>query len=545
MTDAKNSTTGTLTHSLPTVLRARAAETPDRLHVIDIDDRKLTYAETVKLMARWAGAYARIGVIADDCVVTMQFNTIESLLGWLGLSCIGAVEAPINTDYRGDLLAHALNITRARTMVLLRQYLDRVLEIASELTHLKQIVVVDADEPLTDTGPFDLISGRDFLSGAEELSFDGEPQIWDIAAVLFTSGTTGPSKAVRMPWGQLYATAMHTLPFHDLGPDDVFFNAGPTYHVGAKVFPFLAALTGGHHVMRPYVSESRLASEYRKYGVTTCFYPPFAWLDEPPRPDDAECALRNLLFPLPLPQMAEFKRRFGCRTFSVYSMTELSCPIADPDWNIGRINADGHFSCGIARGGFPDYEARIVDEHDRPVPPGTVGELVLRASEPWGMNAGYLNNLAATAEAWRNGWFHTGDAFSRDEDGYFYFRDRLKDCIRRKAENISSFEVETAVRKHHEIADCAAVAARRSEDPGADEEIRLFVIAAPASSLTPDALIRWLIPRVPRFMIPRFVEFVDQFPRTPNLKIQKAQLRALPLPHDIWDRTKSGIELPR
>jgi crotonobetaine/carnitine-CoA ligase len=269
------------------------------------------------------------------------------------------------------------------------------------------------------------------------------------------------------------------------------------------------------------------------------------WLEDPPRPNDADCPLHNLLFPIPLPQMTEFKKRFGCRTYSVYSMTELSCPIADDDWDIGHINAQGYFSCGKLRKGFPGYETQIVDEMDRPVGSGVVGELVVRALEPWGMNAGYLNSPEATAEAWRNGWFHTGDAFSYDEEGYFYFRDRIKDCIRRRAENISSFEVEAGAKGHPGVLDCAAVAAKMSNDATADEEIRLIVQRRPGFDLSADELVRWMIPRMPRFMIPRFVEFVDALPRTPNLKIQKAVLRRRPLGDDVWDREKAGVLLPR
>jgi crotonobetaine/carnitine-CoA ligase len=495
-------------------------------------------------MDRWAGAWNRLGIGPGEYVATMQFNTIESLAGWLGLACLGAIEAPLNTDYRGALLAHALNVTRARTLLFSQRYLDRLSEIASELSYLERIIVPDADGPLTGA-PFPAVTGEAFFSGPEPAVDVRRPKPWDIAAVLFTSGTTGPSKAVQLPWRQVYSTTVATLPITDLGPHDVFFNAGPTYHIGAKVFPFLAALTGGRHVMRPFVSESRLPFEYRKYGVTTCFYPPLSWLDEPPRPDDADCALRNLLFPLVLPRMAEFKQRFGCRTYSLYSMTELSCPIADPDWNIGRIDAEGHFSCGVVRPGFPGYEARIVDEWDQPVEDGVVGELIVRASEPWAINAGYLNDPVATAAAWRNGWFHTGDAFSRDKDGYFYFRDRIKDCIRRKAENISSFEVEAIVKGHPGILDCAAVAEKRHQSPGADEEVRLIAVRAPNADLDAESLVRWLIPRMPRFMVPRFVEFIDELPRTPTLKVQKALLRARPMGADTWDRERSGVTLPR
>jgi crotonobetaine/carnitine-CoA ligase len=538
-------TTRTQGTPLPDLLRMRAREFPDRIYVVDVDDRCLTYAEMGALVDHWAEAYQRLGITAGEHVVTMQYNTIESLAGWLGLASIGAIEAPINTDYRGELLAHALNLTRAGTLLLLHRYLYRVLDIAKELPHLRNVIVLDAEGAVSDSAPFNIVPGRVFLdvcSGAYE---QFSSRMWDIGAVMFTSGTTGPSKAVRMPWGQIHATTTGTLPLRDLGPDDVFFNAGPTFHIGAKVFPLLAALVGGRHVMRPFVSESKQPEEYRKYGVTTCFFPPFAWLDEPPRPDDAQCALRNILFPLLHPRMAEFKGRFGCRTFSVYSMTELSCPIADTDWDIGYVNEDGLFSCGKLRSGDPGYEARLVDEWDQPVEDGTVGELVVRASMPWTMNAGYLNDPVATASAWRNGWFHTGDAFSRDREGRFYFRDRIKDCIRRRAENISSFEVEAAVRKHPAIADCAAVGVKRWNEPGADEEIKVVVVRAAGADLDPAELIHWMIPNTPRFMIPRYIEFVDELPRTPTLKVRKAALRDQPLGAGVWDREQSGIVLPR
>jgi crotonobetaine/carnitine-CoA ligase len=187
---------------------------------------------------------------------------------------------------------------------------------------------------------------------------------------------------------------------------------------------------------------------------------------------------------------------------------------------------------------------RIVDEYDQEVGPGVVGELIVRSDATWTMNAGYLNNPEATAAAWRNGWFHTGDAFMRDDEGYFYFRDRLKDSIRRRMENISSFEVEAYAKKHPDILDCAAVAVKLSSEPGADEEIRLVVVRKPNTNLEPESLTHWLIPRMPRFMVPRFIEFVAELPLTPTLKVQKAVLRDRAL-DGVWDREKQGIVLPR
>lgn len=529
--------------TLPTLLRARAGETPDKRYLIDIDDRALTYRETVEAMERWAGAWARAGVRRGDVVVTMQTNTIESFLGWLGLACLGAVEAPINNDYRGELLVHALNLTRAETFLLLGSFVERLADVAPRLQHLKRVIVADATEPVRGL-PFAIQTVEQFLAGAAPLRSEAEPQPWDIGAVLFTSGTTGPSKAVRMPWAQIHSTAVGTLPLKDFGPHDVIFNPGPTYHVGAKVFPFIAAVIAGSHVMRPFISLQRMPDEYRKYKVTTAFYPPFVWLDEPPRPDDKDVPLKNLLMPIRLPRIDEFKERFGCRTYSAYSMTEMSCPIVDPDWNSGHVNKEGFTSCGKLRKGYPGYELRIVDENDQDVAPGVVGELIVRNAAPWTMNAGYLNNPEATASAWRNGWFHTGDAFTVDEEGYFYFRDRIKDCIRRRMENISSFEVEAYAKQHPAVLDCAAVAVKLSKEAGADEEIRLVVVTKPDARLDAETLTRWLIPRMPRFMVPRFVEFVDALPQTPTLKVQKAVLRNRPL-DTVWDREKAGISLPR
>jgi len=201
-------------------------------------------------------------------------------------------------------------------------------------------------------------------------------------------------------------------------------------------------------------------------------------------------------------------------------------------------------SCGKLRTGYPGYEIRIVDENDQDVAAGAVGELIVRSAAPWTMNAGYLNNPEATAIAWRNGWFHTGDAFSCDADGYYYFRDRMKDCIRRRMENVSSFEVESIVKRHPDVLDCAAVAVKLGTEAGADEEIRIVVVRRPGAKLEPQALMHWLIVNMPRFMIPRFIEFMDELPQTPTLKVQKVVLRNRSMA-GVWDREAAGIALPR
>jgi crotonobetaine/carnitine-CoA ligase len=525
--------------SLVKTLVEQSQERPDAIYVMDLDSRELTYAETVEQARVWAAAYRRLGVERGDHVVTFQYNTIDSLLGWIGLAWLGAVEAPINSDYRGSLLAHALNLTRASVLTLKSEFVDRVLEVAESLEHLKTIVVIDGQALASDR--FRIVGRDAFLEGVAPAQDLVLPKPWDIMAVLFTSGTTGPSKAVRLPWAQIHAMTLGSYVVDDLGPDDVIYTPGPTYHVGGKTFPYLAALCGGRHVMRPFISRTAQGEEYLKFGITTGAVV-HAWMEEPERPDDADRPLRNLLTPYRDPLAEAFASRFGCRRFGCFNMTEISCPITFGAWDAVVYDDAGRMSCGVLRDG---YEARVVDENDQPVPPRTPGELIIRADTPWVLNAGYLNDPAATAEAWRNGWFHTGDAFLCDENGQYFFLDRLKDCIRRHNENISSFEVEAYVMEHPKVARAAAVAVKKSDRAAADEEIKIVVEPLPGETVEPEELIRWMIPRVPRFMIPRYVEVMEILPLTPTQKVQKKLLRESGAGPHTWDREAAGVVLPR
>jgi crotonobetaine/carnitine-CoA ligase len=186
---------------------------------------------------------------------------------------------------------------------------------------------------------------------------------------------------------------------------------------------------------------------------------------------------------------------------------------------------------------------RIVDEHDIEVPAGVVGELIVRTRVPWTVNAGYLGMPEQTAEAWRNGWFHTGDAFRYDEDGNFYFVDRIKDSIRRRGENISSFEVEAYVNEHPAVLESAAIAVPSEHG---EDEVKVCVVLKPDGILEPEELIEHLIPRMPRFMVPRYVELVDALPKTEaTQRVQKVLLREEPLNDKTWDREKARISVPK
>jgi crotonobetaine/carnitine-CoA ligase len=256
-------------------------------------------------------------------------------------------------------------------------------------------------------------------------------------------------------------------------------------------------------------------------------------MKQPPGPRDRDHPLRMaVMVPLPDDALA-FGERFGIDVYTTFNMTEISCPI------YSQRNPPIRGTCGVTRDGV---QCRVVDENDCELPHGEVGELVVRTDVPWAMNAGYHKNAPATAKAWRNGWFHTGDAFRRDAAGNFFFVDRIKDAIRRRGENISSFEVESEIGAHPAVREAAVVAV---PSEFSEDDVLAVVAPVPGERIDPVALIEFLRPRMAHFMIPRYIRVVDELPKTPTQKVQKNLLRDQGLTRDTWDREAAGIVLKR
>jgi crotonobetaine/carnitine-CoA ligase len=213
-----------------------------------------------------------------------------------------------------------------------------------------------------------------------------------------------------------------------------------------------------------------------------------------------------------------FRRRFGIETFvEVFGLTEISVPLMTP-YNEPRPKG----SCGLLVSDF--FDIRLVDELDREVPVGEVGELTIRSKEPWTVSMGYYGMPEKTLEAFRNLWFHTGDGMRRDSKGWYYFVDRLKDTIRRRGENISSYEIEQTILKHEGVLECAAVAVPASFEAGEDE---VMIVAVVADGVQRSDVYAWCLEYVPRFALPRYIRLVDQLPKTPSGKLRKVELREL------------------
>ncbi len=521
------------------VLETRAATHGDRPFVQVLDGAALTYAAADRLVNRLAHGLRALGVARGDRVLIMLPNCVEFLLAWWAVNRLGAIEVPVNAAYKGYFLEHVVQNSGARLVVVAADLVERLVASAARLGRLETVVVhgapADARAPgRLRTVPFEeVFAARDDPPGVE-LSRS------DLGAIMYTSGTTGPSKGVMMPNAHLHLFAEFTASLTRLTGDDTYFVATPLYHGNAPIMQvYPAMLAGGRAVILPRFSASEWVDQIRRSGATATnllgVMMEFVFR-QPPQPGDRDHRLRVVLGqPAPVAIVEDFKRRFGVpKVLEYYGMTEIGVVTMMP-WDEVRPG-----SCGAAVSEW--FELRIADPAtDEERPPGEVGELLVRPKEPWAFNQGYWEMPDKTLEALRNVWYHTGDALRRDADGFYYFVDRMRDVIRRRAENIASYDVERVVADHLDVAECAAVAVP-SELPGGEDEIKLCLVLRPGVPLAPEAFLAWCEARMPYFAVPRYLEVLPNLPRTPNNKIQKYLLRERGVA-GAWDRVKAGYQL--
>lgn len=521
--------------SVPQRLQERSEEHPDRPFAIEAGGRSVTYGEFHAEALTWSAAYRSVGLGEGDTVVSMVTPSVSAYASWIGMSWLRVIDAPCNTDYQGQMLAYLLNHSHSRVAVVDKQFVPRLVAIAADAPGLETVIVL-GDDVGDVTAPFRLISSGELLSDLKPLVDLDPPQVWDIATMIYTSGTTGPSKGVLVDWAQAEESARGLIPEDDLDHTDCFYSPFPVFHGSGRACLCLMVQVGGRFVVREHFSASHYWSDITTHQCTTTglvgAMSAFLW-NQPPSPDDAENPLKRAVMMPVVPHYRQFEDRFGLKLTTCYAMTEIGPPFS-AGWDI-----TDPMSCGVLRDG---YEVRIVDEHDFEVPVGEVGQLIVRHREPWKLCQGYFEMPERTAEAWRNGWFHTGDAFRKDASGRYYFVDRIKDAIRRRGENISSFEVEALVTRHDGVLECAAVPV---PSEWGEEEVKVCVVRAD-QDLTEERLVRDLISTMPRFMVPRYVEFVTDLPKTDaTMRVKKHLLRDGALNDRTWDREAAGIDVPR
>ena len=500
------------------LLDRRAGETPDKVFVRFAAGGEWTYAELRRIVAETAAALQQKGVKQDDPVLTLLPNGPDALRVWFAINYIGAVYVPLNLAYRGQLLEHAVRTSGAR---LIMGHPD----LLSRLDDIDKGALADA-VPIGDSSAM-------LSSGVEPAPPPREIMPWDTQSVIYTSGTTGPSKGALCSY--LHAASAANA-FHAASARDRNMVNLPLFHAGGTGAVYRMLVKGGSIALVESFDTARFWDTARATG-TTCLtllgaMVPFL-MKAPPTPRDRDHPLTKVVL-VPLNDDSQaFAQRFGVDVYTTFNMTETAWPL------VSERNPTVRGTCGRPRDGI---DARIVDENDCELPAGESGELILRADTPWSMNHGYHNNPEATARAWRNGWFHTGDAFRRDAEGNFFFVDRLKDAIRRRGENISSFEVEAVLGVHPAVREAAVVGV-----PSEFGEDDVLAVVAPVAGHTidPVELIDFLRPRMAHFMIPRYVRQLPELPKTPTQKVQKNLLRAEGLTADTWDREAAGIRIRR
>ena len=517
------------------IVAARAAQQPDR-PAVRFEAATLTYGEWDVRANRLANALLGSGLAAGSRVAVMLTNRPEFLVAWAGVAKAGLVEVPVNTAYKGDLLAYLLMQAQCQVLVIEEQWIDRLAAIADEVTGLRTVIVLDAQN--ADLPSFSVTSWEEFISTGSPDPPDVVVAPDDVSSILYTSGTTGPSKGVVLTHASNFHMANNVVGLMDYGPSDVVFNAFPLFHVNARysgVLPVMYA--DGESVLRSRFSVSGFWDTCREYGVTAFNYMGAVLMmlfKQPERPDDADNPVRRAYgAPAPVTIYRDFERRFGVQLVEVYGSTEGGTI---------TMNTVDSFRIGSCGRPVPYYDVRIHDEHDHPLPPGEVGEIVVRPREPHALFEGYHDMPEATLTAFRNLWFHTGDRGRTDEDGYFYYVDRMKDSIRRRGENISSWEVEKVVTAHDSVAEAAAVGVPSELT---EEEVLIVVVAKPGCAIDPVSILDHCQQRLPYYAVPRYVRILDELPKTPSQRIEKYRLRNEGLQPGTWDREDVGYVIVR
>ncbi len=480
-----------------------------------------TYGEMPLVAAGRAGSLAAAGVQPGDRVAVMATNRIEFLDLWFACAWSGAVLVPVNIDLRAAQLHHVLKNSGSRLLVVEAGCLEQVRRLDLASLQVQCIWVLPGESDAEPRGLEEPYPGM----GTELEPFASAPE--DTCAILYTSGTTGPPKGVCCPHAQSFWWGVNMSELLGITENDVLHTSLPLFHTNALNAAFHALGGGATLVVGERFSASRFWQRLVESGATVTYLLGVMvqiLSDREPGEHDRRHLVRSALAPgTARDLLAPFKERFGVDLIDAYGSTETNAAIAAtsgaPAGSMGRL--------------LPGFDARVVDEHDSQVPDGTPGELVLRANEPFCFATGYYGDPAATASAWRNRWYYTGDQVVRDSDGWFTFRQRLNDRIRRRGENVSAWEVEQAIETHPAVSLAAVVGV--PSDLGEDD-VMAFVMPREGSAVDPAELIAHCAPLLAPFALPRFIEIVESLPVTTTGKVEKYRLRERLRGETTWDR---------
>lgn len=505
-------------------------ESPSATLVTFLDDRPYSRAEVYAASLRVAAGLRDAGVGPGDRVVVLLANRVEFLTTFFALSQLGAVSVPLNTALRGDVLAYMLDSVGPCMLITEPQYTEQLSPVVPDRPAVTRVWSVGMEGALPGALDFAI------LEQSTPLADPVDPQPWELASILFTSGTTGPSKGVMWSHNLGICLAENSTWVLGYTSADVVYTCLPLFHINALFTAFYAGLLArAPVVVSPRFSASSFWRDMRESGATVVnmlgAMGAILWRQEPTAAERQHALRLSMVVPFPKGYSQEFEHRFNLQVTELYGSTDTGVPLGVP---FGQSRPG---SCGIPA---PGWECLLVDEDDEPVPVGQVGELVVRPTRPFVGQLGYWNMPERTLEAHRNQWFHTGDVLVQDADGWYSFADRRKDALRVSGENVSSFEVEQALLTHPAVVEAAVfgVPSELGED-----SVMAAVVLEPGASASPVELRAHVEPRLPYFAVPRYVDVREGLPKTATEKVRKAALREDGITPSTWDagpRRRSG-----
>lgn len=521
---------GPARRTLPQIVAEQAQQFGDRPLVV-FGTERWTYRETLAKAGRAGGLLASIGIRAGDRVAIFCSNRLEFLEIFLGCAWIGAIIVPINTASRGGQLRHVLDNCAARLLIVEAELAEAFDDAAAACDQIETIWVIGAESAN--------VGGRKSPAlpnyPAEIAPHAVKPG--DTLAILYTSGTTGPAKGVCCPQAQFFWWGVGSARGLGIREGDVLLTTLPLFHTNAMNCFWQALLTGSTYVLEPKFSASGYWSAVKHHKATVGYLlgAMAAILLSRPAEERERAHLMRTALGGGVPERFHkpFLERFGVPMLDAYGSTETNF-VFSSDIPSAKPGTMGYLCDG--------FQARIVDEDDVEVTDGQSGELLLRSDHPFAFATGYFRMAEKTVEAWRNLWFHTGDRVSRDPDGNYRFIDRMKDSIRRRGENISSWEVEQVLLAHPAVSSCAvyAVPSELGED-----EVMAALVPEPGTQIDPVEIMDFCSGRLAYFAIPRFLDIVAELPLTENRKIRKVALREAGITPTSWDRDAAGYIVKR
>jgi crotonobetaine/carnitine-CoA ligase len=514
---------------------ARAAEQCPTRTYLDFTGETYTYAEVWQLALRRAAGLADLGIAKGHTVVTMLDNNVDAIVSWFATNFLGAIWVPVNTALKGEYLRHQIGDAAAAVVIAEADYASRVMDIASDLPSVSTLVVRGGAPT---TGTLTTVELSEVTPEAG-LSAPVDVEPGDLAMLIYTSGTTGPSKGCMISHNYVCNVARNTAAMRN--PAFTLWTPLPLFHLNAAGTSVLATAVNQTTVsIAARFSLSGFWPEMKRSGaqqvsILGVMITLIASMPETTEMVDCFGQIEHVGGAPWTPELiATWKTRFGVRSAgnSVFGLTEASFITSNQQGLAAPLGASGRRN--------EDFDVRLVDDHDNEVPAGESGEIIVRPRKPHVMFEGYWRRPAETMAVLRNLWFHTGDVGRFDADGWFWFVDRKKDYLRRRGENISSYELERTFRRHPDITDVAvhAVPSAVTED-----DVKVTAVLRDGAELTEEALCKWSLDELPYFAIPRYVEFRNELPRNATGKVLKHQLRDEGVTDRTWDIEDSSMQV--